>query len=144
MVARRPVPSAHDRVVAAIAAQASNYIAYTNIGGHHSAYLIQPRFEVSPDIVLCDSENWMVEHVIEVEADDTVVPASAQRWLSCARAVRHRGKFWLLVPANAVRTATRLCQQYRIPARIGAWTFDGQNVSVDWSSQFAPATMKKA
>ena len=137
MVLQRRTPSAHDRVVAHIAAQASDYIVYTNIGGHHSAYLVQPPLEVCPDIVLCDSESWMVEHVIEVETEETVNPASARRWMSAARAVRHQGKFWLLVPPTVMRAAMLLCQQYRIPARIGVWTVDGQKVTVSWAPQFA-------
>lgn len=125
--------SLHDQVVRAIAAQAVRHIALTNVDAHHPVHLGAERLDVSPDILFCDRENFLVEHAVEVELAATVSVARAQQWRRIARAVQDRGTFWLLVPPTAVGRASRLCVRYGIPARVAVWTLGVSGVSVMWA-----------
>ncbi len=129
----------HDQVVKALAAQASGHMCYTNLDHHTSTYLGTGTREISPDLILCDQENLLVQSVIEVETADTVSAEHVSRWAQTARAVRDRGTFVLLVPPESAETAYRLCQQYGIRARIGLWTLTPQGVAIAWHRLAQPA-----
>lgn len=134
VLTRRPSLDAwvHDRVASAVATQAVGYMAYTNIGGHHSVCLTGNFREVCPDVILCDPESFLVDHVMEVETDETITPKTAQRWSNIARAVPRRGHFWILVTPSAVASAAQLCQQYSIAAGIGTWRVNERDVTIAW------------
>ncbi|TSC72020.1 MAG: hypothetical protein G01um101438_780 [Parcubacteria group bacterium Gr01-1014_38] len=133
----------HDRVVETVAAQASGYAAYTNLGGHHSICLTGSFPEVSPDVILCDPESFLVDHVVQVETEGSIDPSAARQWVNIARAVHGRGQFWILVPPFAVSTAARLCQQYGIPAKIGTWSADSRGVLVSWPAPLHAAPVRR-
>lgn len=122
----------HDRVVETIAAEASGYVAYTNRGGHHSVCLTGTFPEVSPDVILCDPESFLTDHVVEVETEESVGPSAVQRWTNIARAVHGRGQFWILVPPAEISTAARICRQYNISANIGTWSADSEGILLSW------------
>ena len=135
----------HDRVVETIAAQANGYVAYTNLGGHHTVCLVgdgrsrNPR-EVCPDLILSDPASFLVDHVVEVETEDSIRTPAVQRWIDIAHAIHRRGQFWILVPAARSALAAQLCRQYGIPAKIGTWSADSQGVLVSWPAPLrAPA-----
>ncbi|TSC64546.1 MAG: hypothetical protein G01um1014106_76 [Parcubacteria group bacterium Gr01-1014_106] len=134
MLMRRPSLDLwiHDRVAATVAAQAVGYAAYTNIGGHHSMCLTGSFREVSPDVVICDPESFLVDHVVEVEVEDTIQPDTAQRWLDIARAIQGRGVFWILVQPSAIASARQLCDAAGIAAHIGTWSINGDTITITW------------
>lgn len=127
----RPLPL-HDRVVQAIARQAVGHVAYTNARDHPSACLVTGPWEVWPDVILCDQDTLLVQHVIEVETPESLSAAQVQRWAHVAHAVRDRGAFWLLVPDALIDRARHLCRQHGIRARVGVWSLTPQGVTVAW------------
>lgn len=134
VLTRRPSLDAwvHDRVAQTVARQAIGFAAYTNVDGHHSVCLTGNFREACPDVILCDPESSLVDHVIEVEVDESIHAKTAQRWLDVAHAVPGRGHFWILVPPSAVASAAQLCQRYGIAARIGTWHVQGDDVTIAW------------
>lgn len=127
-----PLPSAHDRVVEEFASRVRGRSVYVNVRGHHAACLSDGAQTVCPDILICDPETLLVEHIIEVETPETLSRAQASHWKDTAHAVRHCGKFWLLVPSASSDVAAHLCRRYGIPARIAVWSIEAHGLSITW------------
>lgn len=123
----------HDSVVRAIVAQSRWHIALTNLSDCHPVHLGGEWLDVSPDILFCDRETFLVAHAVEVELAATVSVGRVPLWARIARAVRDRGTFWLLVPPTALARAVRLCRRYGIAACIGAWSIGPAGVAVRWA-----------
>lgn len=139
----------HDRVMETIAAQAnaSGYVAYTNRGGHHSVCLTggagsRGSREVCPDVILCNPESFLVGHAIEIEMENSINASTAQRWLDIARAIHGRGLFWIFAPSSQLALAAQLCQQHRIPVKIGTWSADSQGVLISWPTRLHTAPVR--
>lgn len=146
MLTRRPnLPQwVHDRVVETVAAHARGYAAYTNTGGHHSVCLTGSFPEVSPDVIICDPESFLVDHVVEVETDESFERPVIERWVNIAHAVHGRGQFWILVPPAAAPSVTRLCRQHGIRAKVGTWSVDSQGVLISWPAPIHAAPVSHA
>lgn len=143
MAHKRTANELHDRVVKAIASQAVGHVAYVNLEGHPSASLIRGSREISPDVILCDQDTLIAQHVIEVETLDSLSPAQIPQWARADAAVHDRGHFWLLVPAAGYERAGALCRQSGIRARIGVWSLDPGGVTVSWEPAREPRAVLK-
>lgn len=144
MISHRPLEALHDRVVNAIAKQAISHVAYTNSGNHRTFCLVSGSQEVWPDVILCDQDALLVEHVVEVETLESLTPKQLDRWRTIAAAVRDNGILWLLVPDIAVRRAADLCREHGIRARVGSWSLTPGGVTVSWHQARRPVRMAPA
>lgn len=144
MISHRPPAALHDRVVNAIAKQAISHVAYTNSSNHRTFCLVSGSQEVWPDVILCDQDTLLVQHVVEVETLDSLTATQFDRWRTIAAAVRANGTLWLLVPDTAVQQTTDLCREHGIRARVGSWSLGAGGVTVSWHQARRPVRMAPA
>lgn len=144
MISHRPPATLHDRVVNAIAKQAISHVAYTNRDNHRTFCLVSGSQEVWPDVILCDQDNLLVQHVVEVETYESLTLTPLDRWRTIASAVRANGTLWLLVPEAAVQQTADLCRAHGIRARVASWSLGTGGVTVSWHQTRRPVRMAPA
>jgi len=121
----------HDRVIETIATKDNVHAVYLNMGSHRNACVTVRRHEVYPDIILCDRETFRVEHVMEVETEESVSDEKSKTW---ALEVRGPWQLWILVPRTTVGLTAQLCRRYGIRAHIVPWSLLPDGIQIEWSA----------
>lgn len=124
-----PSQSLHDRVIQAIKATQEKHDTYTNPGQEQNISVRIGQEDVHPDLVLCKPNTMTVEHVIEVETEESVTEAESAQW---GRYSRGPGKFWLMVPTNQLTTAQAICRRKGIASGFGKWWAENGKILFDW------------
>ena len=128
---KHPHPSQwfEDRVIGMITAREATHAVYSNQGGHRNACITVRGRELYPDLVLCDRETWRIEHIMEIETEESITEEKAKVW-----ALESHGpwKFWLVVPRSAVAQVANLCSRSGVRTHIVTWTARSDSISIDW------------
>jgi len=121
----------HDTIVnLAASLVGGKYEVYTNPGGEKNRWIACKDRKHYPDIMLVPSGEKNSTIIVEVETEETVTDDHAEeQWKPYSKLDRI---FYLLVPADLLDEAKRICRQKAIVAKFGKYWHTG----ADWKIQY--------
>ena len=126
--------SLHDRVIGVVGQAQTKHDVFTNPGHSHNWSVKIDGEDVYPDLILCKKGSKVIEHLIEVETEESVTDAESSQWAQYARGP---GKFWLMVPSKKLSTAQSICSRKGIAAQFGQWWVANGSLRFEWLQHVA-------